>query len=73
MACDQEIADDTVEYLREVLTSTYKSYTFMYLGDVDDTGHFNRWCESAYMTAVDNSDAQVGQVLDLLDELGKEF
>ena len=71
--CDQEIADDAVEYLREVLTSTYKSYTFVYLGAPDITGHSFRWCDPAYMGEIDTSDAQAGQILDLLDELGKKF
>lgn len=71
VACDVEVADDTVEYLRQVLTSTYKSYTFMYQGAVDETGHALTWCNAEYMSQVDAADGHVGQVLDLLDELGK--
>ena len=53
-----------MEYLPSVFSDAPKSYSFIYLGNVDDTGHFSLggWCGSQYSDAVAAADLQVRNI-----------
>ena len=67
---DTFIVGNATEYLRNILVSAESSYTFVYLLNVDNTGHTSGWCGSSWMSAVDHADDHVGLLLDVLEELG---
>ena len=62
--CDQNVTDSLVDYLPSVFSDAPKSYSFIYLGNVDDTGHFSLggWCGSQYSDAVAAADLQVRNI-----------
>lgn len=67
---DTLVVANATEYLSNVLISAETSYTFVYLVNVDNTGHLRGWCGNAWMKAVQSADEHVGLLLDVLDELG---
>ena len=56
---DELIKEEAVKYLRETLVSAEKSFSFVYLGDVDGTGHSDGWCSAGYLLSVDRADIRV--------------
>jgi hypothetical protein len=65
--CDEELVNATADYLENVFRSSDSSYTFVYIGNVDGTGHSNGWCGPKYMAAVDEADRLVGLLMDVVD------
>ena len=56
----------------QILRSAESSYTFVYIGDVDESGgHQAGWCSSDYLKVVDYSDELVGRLLDIVDASGR--
>ena len=51
------------------MVASEKSYTFVYLSELDVVGHAQTWCNEEYMDYVETSDRQVGQLLDVVDDL----
>lgn len=43
-------------------------FCFLYLGDVDITGHLHGWMSPEYIAAIEANDRAVGMVLDYLDQ-----
>jgi len=68
--CDQELVNASIAYLKQNFRSTESSYTFVYIGNVDETGHKYGWCKKEYLAEVDLADKQVGQLLDVVDASG---
>ncbi|CAH1792115.1 unnamed protein product [Owenia fusiformis] len=66
---DEEIATEAVKYLKATLPSSQSSYSFVYFGNVDETGHGYGWCGPEYETEVGTVDKLVGQVLDAIDDV----
>jgi len=59
---DLEIAKLAAEYLLERPTS----FTFIYLGCTDATGHKYGWMTNKYLESIQNADAAVGKVLEAI-------
>lgn len=55
-------------YLQSALSSAERTYTFLFLGNVDESGHKFSWCGSKYNEAVATVDRQIGKLLDVIDE-----
>ena len=64
-SCDQKIADESSEYIKEVVPNMDKSFTFIYLTHVDETGHEKTWCSKEYYSAVRGIDKQVNTLVPL--------
>ena len=68
--CDANSVGNATRYLKQVFHSSESSYTFVYLTNVDATGHSSGWCGPEYQRAVDVIDGLVGQLLDVIDKAG---
>ena len=67
---DPYVVGNATEYLKNILVSSESSYTFIYLLDVDNTGHWQSgWCSDGWLEAVRTADLHVGQLLDIIDDL----
>ena len=58
--CDLWSAMNASAYLEKVVNTTERSYTFVYLMEVDNVGHDAGWCTDTYMQAVSDMDDRVG-------------
>lgn len=65
--CDEQSVLAAVDYLENALVSAESTYTFIYIGNVDGTGHSTSWCGPEYMAAVDEADRLVGLLMDVVD------
>jgi predicted AlkP superfamily pyrophosphatase or phosphodiesterase len=70
--CDPELVSRAADYLNRTLigSTAESSYTFVYIGNVDEFGHTYGWCTPKYMEEVDIADQLVGQLLDVVDASG---
>jgi predicted AlkP superfamily pyrophosphatase or phosphodiesterase len=70
--CDPELVSRAADYLNRTLigSAAESSYTFVYIGNVDEFGHTYGWCTPQYMDQVDIADKLVGQLLDVIDASG---
>ena len=65
--CDEELVLTAAKYLEDALISSDSTYTFVYIGNVEGTGHTSGWCGTEYMAAVDEADRLVGILMDVVD------
>ena len=56
---DEVAATMSAAYVRDLLKTTKKSYTFIHLDAVDGAGHENGWCSEGYYEQVATADRQV--------------
>ena len=59
--CDPSLTDDLVQHLSNVFSNATRSYSFIYLANVDNNGHFSigGWCGTQYSDALATVDLQV--------------
>ena len=67
--CDVMIAAQASRYLKDVLQSEAKSYTFVYFGNLDEVGHAKKWCSPEFQEEIKITDGLVGRVLDAIDDV----
>jgi Type I phosphodiesterase / nucleotide pyrophosphatase len=65
--CDEQLVLAATEYLENAIRSADSTYTFVYIGNIDGTGHRSGWCGRQYMSAVDEADRLVGLLMDVVD------
>jgi len=70
--CDQIMAKNASAYIRNIANAAERTYTFIYLGNVDGIGHTFQWCSNMYALAVAYADMHVGYLLDAIDEVGSD-
>ncbi|CAH1797123.1 unnamed protein product [Owenia fusiformis] len=64
---DELVAGNATEYIKNVLRKKAKSYSFIYLNFIDETGHLSRWCSQEYEDAVGVVDNLVGDIVEAIE------
>jgi len=67
--CDEELVLAAADYIEQAMNSAESTYTFIYIGNVDGTGHSSGWCGTEYMSYVDEADRLVGLLMDVVDRV----
>ena len=68
LRCDWNVAGNASEYLRDALHASESTYTFVYLGHVDNVGHADGWCTQPYLDMVAEVDLMIGLILDAIEQ-----
>jgi len=67
--CDEKLVHNAVDYIEGAMSAAESTYTFVYIGNVDGTGHSDGWCGTKYLSAVDEADRLVGLLMDVVDRV----
>jgi len=67
--CDEELVLTAADYVEQATNSAESTYTFVYIANVDGTGHSYGWCGTEYMSYVDEADRLVGLLMDVVDRV----
>ena len=69
--CDRYITNNVSSHLTKMFQLTgQKSYTFAYLGNLDETGHKYGWCGTHYKQEVGVIDHYVDEIMDIIESQG---
>lgn len=72
LPCDEYHLWKLKSYVKEIFKSAEKSYTFLYIGNVDSLAHMFSWCGFVYNLTVGIVDRQIGVILDTIEEASME-
>ena len=67
-ACDRRIITNAISHLKKMFQNPkQRSYSFIYLGNLDEIGHGHGWCKSRYEQELSMIDKYVGEIIDLVE------